>query len=145
MAWYTLGCAYDDMHRTEDAFAAYLKAKKLFPTTANRYYSLCEQNIGKCYLGRNMNNGTYTLTAEQIADIVRDIRTTFGDVAHDIKKSSTKVNNDEVLFCLLSCLRLPTSVMARCLHVTDSTLRGRKTRLKAKMPEELYNVFFGKR
>jgi len=74
------------------------------------------------YLQAAMNNGTYTLTAEQIADIVRDIRTTFGDVAHDIKKSSTKVNNDEVLFCLLSCLRLPTSVMARCLYVTESTL-----------------------
>ena len=94
------------------------------------------------YLQAAMNNGTYTLTAEQIADIVRDIRTTFGDVAHDIKKSSTKVNNDEVLFCLLSCLRLPTSVMARCLYVTESTLRGRKTRLKAKMPEELFNLIF---
>ena len=26
MAWYTLGCVYTDMHQTEDAFAAYLKA-----------------------------------------------------------------------------------------------------------------------
>ena len=56
MAWYTLGCVYTDMHQTEDAFAAYLKARRLFPTAANRYYSLCEQNIGKCYLDRNMND-----------------------------------------------------------------------------------------
>lgn len=56
MAWYTLGCVYTDMHQTEDAFAAYLKARRIFPTAANRYYSLCEQNIGKCYLDRNMND-----------------------------------------------------------------------------------------
>lgn len=56
MAWYTLGCVYTDMHQTEDAFAAYLKAQRIFPTAANRYYSLCEQNIGKCYLDRNMND-----------------------------------------------------------------------------------------
>ena len=52
MAWYTLGCCYTDMNRTEDAFNAYLKARHCFPTTQSRYYSLCEQNIGKCYLKR---------------------------------------------------------------------------------------------
>ena len=52
MAWYTLGCCYTDMGRPEEAFGAYLKARHCFPTTQNRYYSLCEQNIGKCYLDR---------------------------------------------------------------------------------------------
>ena len=52
MAWYTLGCCYTDMSRPEEAFGAYLKARHCFPTTQNRYYSLCEQNIGKCYLDR---------------------------------------------------------------------------------------------
>jgi len=94
------------------------------------------------YLGAAMDDDAYVLSAEQGAAIVNDIRTAFSDIAHDIKSSSTKVNNDEVLFCLLSTLRLPTSVMAKCLYVTDSTLRGRKTRLKAKMPEELFNLIF---
>ena len=89
-----------------------------------------------------MDDDAFMLTAEQGAAIVKDIRTAFSDIAHDIKSSSTKVNNDEVLYCLFSTLRLPTSVMANCLHVTGSTLRGRKTRLKAKMPEELFNLIF---
>ena len=94
------------------------------------------------YLQAAMDDDAFMLTAEQGAAIVKDIRTAFSDIAHDIKSSSTKVNNDEVLYCLFSTLRLPTSVMAKCLYVTDSTLRGRKTRLKAKMPEELFNLIF---
>ena len=54
MAWYTLGCCYTDMHRTEDAFAAYLHAKRCFPSPVNRYYALCLQNIGLCYLDRSL-------------------------------------------------------------------------------------------
>ena len=56
MAWYTLGCCYTDMHRTEDAFGAYLKAKDLFPKQPCRYDALCRQNIGRCYLDRCLYN-----------------------------------------------------------------------------------------
>ncbi|MBR4433547.1 MAG: hypothetical protein IKS80_03450 [Bacteroidaceae bacterium] len=94
------------------------------------------------YLQAAIEDEAYMLTAEQGAAVTEDIRTAFRDIANDIRRSSVKVNNDEVLFCLLSTLRLPTSVMAKCLYVTDSTLRGRKTRLKAKMPEELFNLIF---
>jgi|GEM_PF-1033090 hypothetical protein len=96
------------------------------------------------YLHAAIEDETLSFSAEQGNAIVTDLRSAFHDIARDIRNASTKVNNDEVLYCLLTTLHLPTSVMARCLHVTDSTLRGRKTRLKAKMPEELYNVFFGK-
>ena len=94
------------------------------------------------YLQTAIEDDTYSFSAEENLALVSDIRTAFHDIARDIHSLSAKVNNDEVLYCLLSTLRLPTSVIARCLYVTDSTLRGRKTRLKAKMPEELYNVFF---
>ena len=94
------------------------------------------------YLQAAIEDDAYSFSAEESLALVGDIRAAFHDIARDIRCSSEKVNNDEVLYCLLSTLRLPTSVIARCLYVTDSTLRGRKTRLKAKMPEELYNVFF---
>lgn len=96
------------------------------------------------YLHTAVEDETFTFTAELGNALVNDLRTAFHDIACDIRSSSMKVNNDEVLYCLLSTLHLPTSVIARCLFVTDSTLRGRKTRLKAKMPEELYSVFFEK-
>ena len=77
MAWYTLGCCYTDMNRTEDAFNAYLKARHCFPTTQNRYYSLCEQNIGKCYLKRCL----YDDAIESFTHS-RNVSVAIGDSAH---------------------------------------------------------------
>ena len=54
LAWYTLGCVYSDWHDDASAVEAYLTAKPLFPDTLNRYYILCNQNLGIHYLGRRM-------------------------------------------------------------------------------------------
>ena len=77
MAWYTLGCCYTDMSRPEEAFGAYLKARHCFPTTQNRYYSLCEQNIGKCYLDRCL----YDDAIESFTHS-RNVSVAIGDIAH---------------------------------------------------------------
>ncbi|MCR5138643.1 MAG: hypothetical protein K6B45_00555 [Bacteroidaceae bacterium] len=54
LAWYTLGCVYSDWHDDAAAVEAYLTAKPLFPDTLNRYYILCNQNLGIHYLNRRM-------------------------------------------------------------------------------------------
>ena len=54
LAWYTLGCVYSDWHDDAAAVDAYLTAKPLFPDTLNRYYILCNQNLGIHYLNRRM-------------------------------------------------------------------------------------------
>ena len=50
LAYYTLGCVYDEKGNDIVALEAYLKAKDLFPDTLIRYYVLNLQNIGTIYL-----------------------------------------------------------------------------------------------
>jgi hypothetical protein len=85
-----------------------------------------------------------TLTADERRAILADISRTFADVMLDVRKSSLKVNTQELLLCMLAALHVPTALMADCLSVGFSTIRTRKTRLKSKMPEELFDLFFGK-
>ncbi len=84
------------------------------------------------------------LTADERAAILADVSHIFADIMIDAKKSSTKVNGQELLLCMLSVIHVPTAVMADCLNVGESTIRTRKTRLKNKMPGELFDLFFGK-
>ena len=60
----------------------------------------------------------------------------------DVKRSSLKVNTQDLLLCMLSVIHVPTAIMADCLNVGESTIRTRKTRLKNKMPDELFAMFF---
>ena len=50
LAYYTLGCVYDEKGNDIAAIDAYLKAKDLFPDTLIRYYALVHQSIGTIYL-----------------------------------------------------------------------------------------------
>lgn len=84
------------------------------------------------------------LTGDERRAVLADISRTFADIMLDVKKSSMKVNTQELHLLMLTTLQVPTVLMADCLGVGESTIRTRKTRLKAKMPEELFDLFFEK-
>jgi hypothetical protein len=71
-----------------------------------------------------------------------DLTRSFVDVMLDVKNASNAVNDQELMYCILSSLQCSTAQMAELLNTTDSTLRKRKARLKEKMPENLYSLFF---
>ena len=50
MSWYSLGCVLMDTNEDVGAADAYLNALPLFPDTLNRYYAICQHNIGEVYL-----------------------------------------------------------------------------------------------
>lgn len=54
MAWYSLGCVYTEQNNDVDAIGAYLRAKTLFSDTTVRYHALCNHNLGRHYLNREM-------------------------------------------------------------------------------------------
>lgn len=83
-----------------------------------------------------------TLTADERKGLLDDVSSTFADIMIDVKRSSLKVNTQDLLLCMLSVIHVPTAVMADCLNVGESTIRTRKTRLKNKMPDELFAMFF---
>ena len=54
MAWYSRGCVLSLTDDDLGAIKSYLTARDLFPDTLNRYYVICEHNLGKQYLARHL-------------------------------------------------------------------------------------------
>jgi hypothetical protein len=54
MAWYSRGCVLSLTDDDLGAIRSYLTARDLFPDTLNRYYVICEHNLGKQYLARHL-------------------------------------------------------------------------------------------
>ncbi len=82
------------------------------------------------------------LTSEQRQALMDDLTRSFVDIMVDIRNASNGINNQEMMYCILSSLQCSTTQMAVLLNTTDGTLRKRKLRLKEKMPENLISLFF---
>jgi len=54
MAWYSRACVLSLTDDDLGAIKSYLTARDLFPDTLNRYYVICEHNLGKQYLARHL-------------------------------------------------------------------------------------------
>ena len=82
------------------------------------------------------------LTSEQRQALMDDLTRSFVDIMVDIRNASNGINNQEMMYCILASLQCSTTQMAVLLNTTDGTLRKRKLRLKEKMPENLFSLFF---
>jgi len=83
-----------------------------------------------------------SLTADQKQALMNDLTRSFVDIMLDVKNASNAVNDQELLYCILSSLQCSTAQMAELLNTTESTLRTRKTRMKEKMSASLFSLFF---
>ena len=77
LAYYTLGCLYDENGNDIAALEAYLKAKDLFPDTLIRYYALTECLLGLKYVNSNAYDyaENHLLCAMNNADRLNDVHT----------------------------------------------------------------------
>ncbi len=82
-----------------------------------------------------------SLTAAQRQTLMDDLTRSFVDIMLDVKNTSNAVNDQELMYCILSSLQCSTAQMAELLNTTESTLRSRKARLKEKMPDNLHALF----
>ncbi len=64
----------------------------------------------------------------------------FADFIVDLKMTGVKLNMDDIVTCILSCLRESNATIAACLGATDTAIRTRKSRLRAKLPAEMLNL-----
>ena len=82
-----------------------------------------------------------SLTAAQRQTLMDGLTRSFVDIMLDVKNASNAVNDQELMYCILSSLQCSTAQMAELLNTTESTLRSRKARLKEKMPDNLHALF----
>ena len=74
--------------------------------------------------------------------MVCDIRKTFADVMKDLKEHYPGLTNDDLLYCILSLLRCSKFIVLCILDVSSDAIKTRKSRIKNKIDEELFNRMF---
>ncbi len=87
LAYYTLGCVYDEKGNDIAAIDAYLKAKDLFPDTLIRYYALVHQSIGTIYLNAIvLDEADYYLNRALNIAKYRDDKILIDNIGYNIAK-----------------------------------------------------------
>ncbi len=82
------------------------------------------------------NTGNYP-SIKQRETIQKKLIGCFADYIVDLKMTGIKLNMEDVLTCILTCLKESNATIAACLGTTDTAIRTRKSRLRAKLPIDI--------
>ena len=66
----------------------------------------------------------------------------FDELVKRLKAEHPQITKNDLLFCLLSLMNYPTSLIISCIGCKENTLRTRKHRLKEKLSKETFGLFF---
>lgn len=72
----------------------------------------------------------------------KEILALFDELVKRLQAEHPQITKDDLLFCLLSLMNYPTSLIAACIGCKETTLRTRKHRLKEKLSKETFGLFF---
>lgn len=70
------------------------------------------------------------------------IRKAFIDVIQNLKECCPLLTHEDLFYCVLSLLRCSKTVMIELMNVSPDALKMRKSRIKSKMSEKLFNYIF---
>lgn len=82
------------------------------------------------------NTGNYP-SIKQRESVQKGLIGCFADFIVDLKMTGVKLNREDIITCVMTCLKDSNIAIAVCLGVTDTAIRTRKTRLRAKLPPEI--------
>ena len=85
------------------------------------------------------NSGNYPPVKEREA-MKKILIGCFADFIVDLKMTGVKLNMEDIVTCLMSCLRESNATVAACLGATETAVRTRKSRLRAKLPTEILDL-----
>ena len=64
----------------------------------------------------------------------------FADFIVDLKMTGAKLNIEDIVTCIMSCLKESNVAISACLGTTDTAIRTRKTRLRGKLPPKILEM-----
>ncbi len=82
------------------------------------------------------NTGNYPSVKER-ESLQKRLIGCFADFIVDLKMTGVKLNMEDIITCIMSCLRESNTTIAACLGATETAIRTRKSRLRAKLPTEM--------
>ncbi len=82
------------------------------------------------------NSGNYPSVKER-ESLQKRLIGCFADFIVDLKMTGVKLNMEDIVTCIMACLRESNATIATCLGSTDTAIRTRKSRLRTKLPAEI--------
>lgn len=70
------------------------------------------------------------------------IRKTFIDVMSNLEECCPTLTNDDLFYCILSLLHCSKVVILELMNVSSDALKSRKSRIKNKIPEKIFDSVF---
>lgn len=68
----------------------------------------------------------------------------FSDCCSDLRQAVTGMTNDDCIYCIMNLLGCSKEVVSLSMGSSEEALRRRKSRIKQKLPETLFQFFFSK-
>lgn len=64
----------------------------------------------------------------------------FADFIVDLKMTGAKLTVEDIVTCIMTRLKESNTAIAACLGTTETAIRTRKTRLRAKLPPDILGI-----
>ena len=85
------------------------------------------------------NSGNYPSVKER-ETAQKILISCFADFIVDLKMTGVKLNTEDIVTCIMSCLKESNATIAACLGATGTAIRTRKSRLRTKLPAVILNL-----
>jgi tetratricopeptide (TPR) repeat protein len=89
------------------------------------------------------SNGSFLPPAER-DKLRKQLFEEFTDMIIDIKAAGNGVNLDDLTLCLFCLLKINNTTISKCMGASENAIRTRKSRLKEKLDQQMYQFIFGR-
>lgn len=83
-----------------------------------------------------------TVNKQEIKDVSAEIIGRFSDACSSLRQTVAAMTNDDCLLCSMSYCRCSKEVISVMMGSSEEAVRRRKSRIKQKLPEDLFSFFF---
>ncbi len=98
------------------------------------------ETLRKLNLIKDFSPGNKT----EIKSLYEAIVGRFSGCCSDIRQTFSGLTNDDCVFCTMNLIGCTKEVISSAMGSSEEALRRRKSRIKQKLPEELFRFFFSK-
>lgn len=98
------------------------------------------ETLRKLNLIRDIN----TENKAEVKSVYDAIVGRFSGCCSDIRQAFSGVTNDDCIFCTMNFIGCTKEVISSAMGSSEEALRRRKSRIKQKLPEDLFRFFFSK-
>ncbi len=109
--------------------------------TKEFYFTLRESSLVSQL---NMVPNPDDIPKEKLKALTESVIGNFSEVSVLLRQAAPSLTQDDALFCLLSFIGLEKGALGAVMRSSDEALRKRKSRVKQKLPSELFDVIFSK-